>query len=57
MSGCANCVWIEYAEKVSKQMNESSDKVREMILKEVQDPNMRSFLDMELRLMSLRNKK
>lgn len=56
MSGCANCVWIEYAEELSKQMHGESDKVRELIMKEVQDPNMRSFLDMELRMMKLSKK-
>ena len=57
MSGCANCVWIQYAEEVSSKLRDGSDAVREIIMKEVQDPNMRSFLEMELRLLKLKEKK
>lgn len=57
MSGCANCVWIQYAEEVSSKLRGGSDAVREIIMKEVQDPNMRSFLEMELRLLKLKEKK
>lgn len=57
MSGCANCVWIQYAEEVSSKLQGGSDAVREIIMKDVQDTNMRSFLDMELRLLKLKEKK
>lgn len=57
MSGCANCVWIQYAEEISSQLHGGSDVVREIIMKEVQDTNMRSFLEMELRMLKLREKK
>lgn len=49
MSGCANCVWIEYADKLSEKLLDGSQQVREIIMKEIQDPNMRAYLDMELR--------
>ncbi|XP_055325317.1 oxidoreductase-like domain-containing protein 1 [Sitodiplosis mosellana] len=57
MSGCANCVWIQYAEKVSSKLQGGSDAVREIIMNEVQDTNMRSFLEMELRLHKLKETK
>lgn len=54
MSGCANCVWIEYAEKLSELMKDSDQSVQKIIMEKVQDPNMRSFLSMELRLRNLK---
>lgn len=49
MSGCANCVWIQYADELSKKYLNGSQHAKQIILKEVQDPNMRAFLEMELR--------
>lgn len=50
MSGCANCVWIEYAADVKKVLEGTdSKKVAQMILEKVQDPNMKAFLSMELK--------
>lgn len=57
MSGCANCVWIQYAEDISSKLRDGSDAVREIIMKEVQDTNMRSFLEMELRMLKFKEKK
>lgn len=57
MSGCANCVWIAYAEEVSSKLRGGSDAAREIIMNEVQDTNMRSFLEMELRMLKLREQK
>lgn len=57
MSGCANCVWIQYAEEVSSKLRGGSDAVREIIMKEVQDTNMRAFLEMELRMLKSKEKK
>lgn len=57
MSGCANCVWIKYAEDLSSQLRDGSDVAREIIMKEVQDTNMRSFLEMELRMLKPKDKK
>ena len=48
MSGCANCVWIEYAQKLTEFYELSNDTARAMILKKVNDPNMRAFLQLEL---------
>lgn len=50
MSGCANCVWIEYADTVKKLLTGSDSKqVSKMILDKIQDPNMKAFLSMELK--------
>lgn len=57
MSGCANCVWIQYAEELSSKLRDGSDVAREIIMKEVQDTNMRSFLEMELRMLKLKGNK
>lgn len=57
MSGCANCVWIKYADDLSSQLRDGSDKARDIIMKEVQDTNMQTFLEMELRMLKLREKK
>lgn len=56
MSGCANCVWIEYAEMLTDKLRGSTDLAREIIMKEVQDTNMRAFLEMEIRNLA-QNKK
>jgi len=51
MSGCANCVWIEYADKVRSVLANSDNKqVSQMVLDKIQDPNMKAFLSMELKL-------
>ncbi|PSN36847.1 Oxidoreductase-like domain-containing protein 1 [Blattella germanica] len=52
MSGCANCVWIEYAEELSKIYEDGGEKAKEIILSKVTDPNTRAFLMMELKNLS-----
>ncbi|XP_044020986.1 putative uncharacterized protein DDB_G0272456 [Aphidius gifuensis] len=49
MSGCTNCVWIEYADKLSEKLKNSNDDVQKIIMNKIQDPNMRAFLSMELK--------
>ncbi|XP_039314683.1 oxidoreductase-like domain-containing protein 1 [Solenopsis invicta] len=53
MSGCTNCVWIKYAEKLSNMMEKSNIDLQKAIFEKVQDPNMRAFLAMELRCRKL----
>lgn len=53
MSGCTNCVWIQYAEKLSETLTNSSDDVQKIIMEKVTDSNMRAFLSMELRLRNI----
>jgi len=55
MSGCANCVWIQYAERLSSTLEASDVDLQKAILERVQDPNMRAFLMMELRCRKLIN--
>ncbi|XP_023176027.1 oxidoreductase-like domain-containing protein 1 [Drosophila hydei] len=49
MSGCANCVWVEYAKTVAKILGDNDDRARELVLAKIKDPNLRVFLEMELR--------
>jgi len=55
MSGCANCVYIAYAEEVTKLFSDGGQLAKEIILDNIDDPNMKSFLIMELR--NAQNKK
>lgn len=55
--GCANCVWIEYAHKILPMLEGGSDAVKNVILKHIDDPNMKAFLNMELRNLEKRKKK
>lgn len=48
MSGCANCVWIEYAEAMAARCKDGGDKARQAIEK-IKDPMMRAFLMTELK--------
>lgn len=53
MSGCANCVWIQYAEKLSATLKESDVDVQKLIMDKIQDPNMKAFLTMELKIRNI----
>ncbi|CAL1673648.1 unnamed protein product [Lasius platythorax] len=53
MSGCANCVWIQYAERLSSAIEASNVDLQKTILEKIQDPNMKAFLTMELRYRKL----
>lgn len=48
MSGCANCVWISYAEELAKLLNDGGETARDKIIEHVKDPNLRAFLMLEL---------
>lgn len=51
MSGCANCVWLEYAEKISTYYRDGGEQAVKEINEKVSDPNIRAFLLQELRMM------
>ncbi|CAH2106756.1 unnamed protein product [Euphydryas editha] len=49
-SGCANCVFIVWAEALASKLENSGPEIIDKIMKTVDDPSMRAFLEMELRL-------
>lgn len=49
MSGCANCVWIEYAKELTKIYSDGGDKAKELILEKITDPSLKMFLQIELK--------
>lgn len=48
MSGCANCVWIAYAEELASLFEDGGETAKQKIMEHVKDPNLRTFLMMEL---------
>ena len=46
-SGCANCVWIQYAEDVAKYYKDGGAKAKEAI-NQIEDPNLRAFIMLEI---------
>ncbi|XP_063917819.1 oxidoreductase-like domain-containing protein 1 [Zophobas morio] len=56
MSGCANCVWIEYAQKLSEFYKDGGDEAVRQINEKVTDPNMKAFLMHELRMKNVTRK-
>ncbi|CAH2038029.1 unnamed protein product, partial [Iphiclides podalirius] len=49
-SGCANCVFIVWAEAITAKMENAGPEIAEKIMKMVDDPSMKAYLEMELRL-------
>lgn len=49
MSGCPNCVWLDYAEKLSAYYQDGGERALKEINKNVQDANVRAFLLHEIR--------
>lgn len=47
MSGCANCVWITYAQELA-QLYKDSGKAAESVMNAVEDPSLKVFLNLEL---------
>lgn len=52
-SGCANCVWLEYAEKLVAHYSNGGEEVVAAIHRDVQDTNLREYLLFELRIKKL----
>ena len=48
MSGCANCVWIEYAQELAV-LYKDGGKAAEKVMKTIKDPSLKIFLSLELR--------
>ncbi|CAG5051668.1 unnamed protein product [Parnassius apollo] len=53
-SGCANCVFIIWAEALASKMENAGPDITEKILKMVDDPSMKAYLEMELRIRGLK---
>lgn len=49
MSGCANCVWVEYAEQLTKYFKDGGSQAIKEIEEKVTDPNIKAFILQELR--------
>ena len=55
MSGCANCVWLDYADEVSKYYelkgsNMSKDEIMKDIERQISDPMLKVFILLELKM-------
>lgn len=48
MSGCENCVWIQYGRDLTEVYKDSGEGARKIILEKIKDPTMQVFLKMEL---------
>lgn len=49
MSGCANCVWLDYAEKLTEYFKDGGEQAMKEINEKVDDPMIKAFLLLELR--------
>lgn len=55
MSGCANCVWIDYAKELTRIYADGGSKAQKVVLEKISDPTLKVFLQMELKTLSKTN--
>ena len=48
MSGCANCVWIEYAQELAEIYKDGGE-AAQMVMKAIDDPSIKIFISLELK--------
>ena len=48
MSGCANCVWLQYADELVHYYEDGGAKAKKEIDRLIVDPTMKMFVKMEL---------
>lgn len=51
-SGCHNCVWVSYAEKLAEHYCDGGLEAERTIEKEVTDPSLKAYILMEVRMKS-----
>lgn len=49
-SGCLNCVWVSYAEKLAEHYCDGGLEAERTIEKEVTDPSLKAYILMEVRM-------
>lgn len=48
MSGCENCVWIQYGKELTELYKDSGETAKKVILERIKDPTMQVFIKLEL---------